>query len=149
MLRARTVCMKLVAIVGLALALLAPACAPPDPDAFDVAPALRVPIEVAARTWCDLGAPCVYQAPEGPSSVGVARRYDSPREVGHIDFGPDGVSSITVLAGLDPGLELAVMTHELGHHFGCDHSDDPNDVMFGWADALVTVPTARDLACAK
>lgn len=134
----------------IALALTLPACAP-DPDGFKVASALRVPFEVAARSWCDLGAPCVYQTPEGPSSAALVASYGPGEEdrLGYAVPQPDGAYEITVLAGLSPGLELAVLTHELGHYFGCDDSDDPSDLMYRYASEIITVPNAHDLACAK
>jgi hypothetical protein len=125
------------------------ACSSPDPNGFRVAPKLSAVFDAAAMAWCDAGGPCAYQDTDGTSNVWSVEVLDRPNTRGSIDYLDDGAAMIRILAGLDPITELTVLTHELGHHFGCKHSENPNDIMFFYAVDGVTLPDAADVACAR
>ena len=134
----------------IALALGLTACAAPDPDGFDVDPRLADDFAAAAREWCDAGARCAYQAPDGPSTLRLVKDVHILHgAAGECLARPDGASQIEIDRDDAPETRLNVVAHELGHHFGCKHSDDPADLMWPYVQALITPPTAHDVACAQ
>lgn len=101
----------------------------------------------AATQWCQAAELCAEIGGDGANVVQIDPELDRDY-AGYYDPDADG-ATISVQPWLDGDELLPVLLHELGHHWGCEDTDNADSIMYFSVEGRAKRISPGDAECAR